>query len=53
MIDIKNIYLTLIEPNIQLIIIIGFFSLLVIQKLDTMTLLLFLVILFVIVYFIC
>ena len=50
MIDIKNIYLNLVEPNIQLIIIIGFFSLLVIQKLDTMTLLLFLIILFVIVF---
>ena len=50
MIDIKDIYLNLIEPNIQLIIIIFFFSLLVIQKLDTMTLLLFLIILFVIVF---
>ena len=51
MIDIKDIYLNLIEPNIQLIIIIFFFSLLVIQKLDTMTLLLFLIILFVIVFY--
>jgi hypothetical protein len=50
MIDIKNIYSTLIEPNIQLIIILGFFSLLVIQQLDTITLLLFLVILFIIVF---